>query len=90
MRNLIEKGRSVFTPTGLAGEVIVSLAFRRKKIYKGKIAPAGTIFLELSVKTETRKMTIVEHIPGGQTKELEAAIEKQMLEKLCKNYNLRV
>jgi len=89
MNKLIENGGEIFSPTqGDKETQIASTLFRRKIIYKGKMAPKGTVFIELQVRTERMKYTKVEHIPGGQTKELEAIIEKQMLEQICKTYNL--
>lgn len=86
MNKIIERGRDMFSPNITP---IESTAWRRKRIYKGKVAPQGTIFLVLDVKVKGMKYTQVEHIPGGQSKELEAEIQKQMLENLCAKFNLK-
>lgn len=86
MNKIIERGREIFSPNQ---NPIESTLWRRKRIYKGKVAPQGTVFLVLDVKTKGMKYTQVEHIPGGQSKELEAEIKEQMLKNLCAKFNLK-
>lgn len=86
MNKMIENGRKIFSPNE---EPILSQLWRRKRIYKGKMAPQGTVFLVLDVKVNGMKYTQVEHIPGWQSAELEAKIKQQMLENLCKKFNLK-
>lgn len=48
---------------------------RRKRIYKGRYAPDGTLFLELTVRKDGNKYKAVQHVPGG----LGAEREKQVI-----------
>lgn len=47
---------------------------RRKRIYKGRYAPKGSLFLELVVKKDGVKYTAVRHVPGGLGLEKEQQI----------------
>jgi len=55
---------------------------RRKRIYKGKFAPVGSVFLEVSVIEGKRKISSVFHIKGGQGAEMEFAIVEKMFENI--------
>lgn len=89
MTSIIERGRNIFSPeSAVKTGSIKKHTFTRAKIYKGKVAPTGTVYLKLRVWTEKQVITSCEHIPGNQTKETESIIEKQMIENIKVKYNL--
>ena len=59
---------------------------RRKKIYKGKVAPVGTLYLELKLKRKGKKYSACKHIKGGLGHEAEKIIVTQLYIEILKKY----
>lgn len=60
---------------------------RRKRLHKGKFAPVGSIFIEVSAVQGKRKITSVLHIKGSQKAELEYSICESMFEEILKKFS---
>ena len=58
----------------------------RKKIFKGKIAPVGTLFLHIRCKEGKMKYTNTRHIIGGQSDVEIDKIAKEMYDELEQKY----
>lgn len=59
---------------------------KRKKIYKGKIAPLGTLYLELKLKRKGKKFSACKLIEGGLGSEAEKIIVTQLYLEILKKY----
>jgi hypothetical protein len=60
----------------------------RKKIYKGKVAPTGSLFLMIKKKTVGRSYTSCLLIKGGLGTENEALIAENMRNSIKKKYKV--
>ncbi len=65
---------------------ILPHVIRRKKIYKGKVAKTGTLYIELTVTDGRRKYQIAKLIEGGQGEKAEGIIVTIMYQTLRKKY----
>ncbi len=80
-RNL-ESGNTVQKPKNVKQDYTV----RRKRIYKGKFCPQGTVYLVVTVKTKTRKMEAYKVIPGNMGPEFEKGAADGLRELITKKY----
>ncbi len=61
-------------------------AFRRKIIYKGKMAPSGCVYLVIKFKRKSRVFEACKLIKGGQGEEMEKAICEVIYKQLKDKY----
>ena len=66
-------------------EEVIDYTFRRKVIYKGKMAPAGHIYLVIKFTKEKKVWEACKLVKGGQGEDFEKSvckvIRKQMFDK---------
>lgn len=62
---------------------------RRRKIFKGKVAPTGSVFISISFKRGKMKYESTQHIKGGLSSEQELIITDSMYNSLCDKYHLK-
>jgi hypothetical protein len=60
--------------------------FRRKVIYKGKMAPRGCVYLVIKVQSNGYKVEACKLITGGQSAELELGVCETMYKQVMQKY----
>lgn len=82
-RNL-EAGNTVQKPNNQNTNYTV----RRKRIYKGKVSPQGTVWLVVTVKTKNQKLEAFQMIPGNMGPEFEKGAADGLRELITKKYKV--
>lgn len=84
MKRNLEAGNTVHAPNQFDQDYTV----RRKRIYKGKVSPQGTVYLVVTVKTKTRKLEAYQMIPGNMGPEFEKGAADGLRDLITKKYNV--
>lgn len=70
------------------GTAPTSYSVRRKKIYKGKMAPQGAVYIVISMKTKTRKLEAHQVIPGHMGEQFEKGVAEGLRDLIKKKYDV--
>jgi hypothetical protein len=71
-----------------SGDAVIDYTVRRKKIYKGKMAPQGAVYIVISMKTKTRKLEAHQLIPGLMGDQFEKGVAEGLRDLIKKKYDV--
>jgi hypothetical protein len=79
-KTTIKKETKILTPENkeIKPVVVKPYSAKRKKIYKGKVAPTGYLYLQLTIRHPDGKLVAVKLIEGGKGLKYEQLIVTEM------------